>query len=68
MVFSYKGNCTIFRLGATSIPKPWLALSTSSPRAPWAPRATLAMCPHASSAKDEYGFTATVFHTVAVFS
>ena len=53
MVFPYKGNCMIFRLGATSIPKPWLALSASSLRAPWAPRATLATCPHASSAKDK---------------
>ena len=68
MVFSYKGNCTIFRLGATSIPKPWLALSALSPRAPWAPRAMLAMCPCASSAEEEYGFTVTVFHTVSVFS
>ena len=65
VVFSYKSNCMIFRLGATSIPKPWLALSASSPRAP---RATIAKCPRASSAKDEYGFTWTVFHTVEVFS
>ena len=60
MVFSYKGNCMIFRLGAISIPKPWPALSASSlkaPWAPWAPRAMLAMCPSASSAEDEYGLS-----------
>ena len=68
MDFLYNSNCTIIRSPGAHIPKPWLALSALSPRAPWALRATLAMCPHASSAEDEYGFTATVFHTVAVFS
>ena len=63
MVFSYKRNCMIFRLGATNIHKSWLALN---PLAPWA---TLAMCPCASSAKDEQRFTATVrqyFHNSTV--
>ena len=68
MDFSYNSNCMIIRSPGTHIPKPWLALSASSLRAPWALRATLATCPRASSAKDKYGFTATVFHTVAVFS
>ena len=68
MDFSYNSNYMIIRSPGTHIPKPWLALSASSPRGPRALKAMLAMCPHASSAKDKYGFTCTVFHTVAVFS